>query len=1004
MMKKILCGLFVLFITTGLISQETSYVTTNATNYAASTVTNHVEHTAISSVAPTATNDIASATVTGDFRAVWVCSVANLDFPSKKGLDNNSLKREIDAIIERTVDMKLGAVILQVRPSGDALYKSALFPWSEYLSGVQGVGPAGGFDPLAYWVEQAHRNDIELHAWLNPYRIHSQTTEVGALAANNPARVNPARAIAYKGGLYYDPALPENKKLIVDGVAEIVSNYNVDGIHLDDYFYPGTDFPDNASYARLGAGKNKADWRRENVNDLIKEIQKTVAKIKPSVRFGISPFAIWQNASSSPLGSETRGNEAYSNMYADTRRWVKEGWVDYICPQIYWHSGFEIADYTKILSWWANVCRETDVDLYIGHAAYREADLANNAGWTTGEIVRQLKLNASAYPDVVKGSVFFRFSSIKGTLGQQIKDYYTYDNQTNDHELPIITTLSVANPASNVSVTARGYFIFGASDPTKALYMNGEPVQNRSREGFFSEYVQLEKGANTFKFSQESLPDIVRTITLNDAPGTPSPTMAEAGIVSAFPVTEEYVSTGNIVNFRCTAPISASIKVRFNGETFELTNDYPNRQVTDNNKIYTTTYSYRYKIPEMLDSSGITELGQPTYIMTYEAKSYTVLGAPIKLIHKNAPFYATVTAESAWGYLTANTHNGSDLILIKGQKDAVTAISGDWVRLASGVWLEKKNVSYGLQDTKMNNMMTNGIYVSGNNDRLTWNAEQFPAAKITFDGTRLTIYFGLQTEIPPLDLSQSELFDRTVFKAMSSGVENGAPYYSFTVKDAVRLEGYYVSYTDKFFSLHIKKTRRLLPGDKPLSGFTFVIDAGHGADDIGAIGALGKEVAEKHINLINARNLAKRLSGLGATVVETRINDTFLTLHERMEISRKINPDMFLSMHANSVAESTNATNIRGITYWYRNPGSKPLADHLISETFHINPLTTRYRSSNQANFYVCRPAWTPSVIVEASFMCNIEDFSWLINPARQNEMADGITKAIVSYYRNNIQ
>ena len=368
---------------------------------------------------------------TDGFRAVWVCSVINLDFPSRQGLGNAELKKEIDEIIKNARAMKLNALILQVRPSGDALYKSGFFPWSEYLTGVQGLAPADGFDPLEYWVAQAHANGLELHAWINPYRVTHTTagiTDVSKLANGNPAKTDPSRVVEYKGALYYDPGLYINKKLVINGVSEIIRKYDVDGIHLDDYFYPGADFGDDATYELYGRGIDKADWRRGNVNDIIRGIQRTVARYNhrydKNVRFGVSPFAIWMNSSSSPLGSDTRGNESYKNMYADTRRWVKSGWLDYICPQIYWYRGFEIADYAKVLDWWADVCEGTRVDLYVGHAAYREADGANSEFWD-GETVGQLMHNAKKHPDIVKGSIFFRYKSMLGDVGRQVSEYYS---------------------------------------------------------------------------------------------------------------------------------------------------------------------------------------------------------------------------------------------------------------------------------------------------------------------------------------------------------------------------------------------------------------------------------------------------------------------------------------------------------------------------------------------------------------------------------------------------
>jgi len=341
------------------------------------------------------------------------------------------LKNEIDAIVGKAADLRLNALIVQVRPSGDALYKSRLYPWSEYLSGAQGVAPADGFDPLEYWIEQAHKRGIELHAWINPYRVTHTTaniTDPAALSNDNPAKLDPSRVVEYKGALYYDPGQYKNKKLVINGVVEIMKNYDVDGVHLDDYFYPGVDFPDDATYTQFGRGIDKADWRRGNVNDIIRGINRAVArqnaKQNTNVRFGVSPFAIWMNASSSPHGSDTRGSESYKTMYADTRRWVKSGWLDYICPQIYWYRGFEIADYAKVLDWWAGVCEGTGVDLYIGLAAYREHERSADDEHWKGEIVAQLQHNARVYPNIIKGSVFFRYNSLLGDLGVQISEYY----------------------------------------------------------------------------------------------------------------------------------------------------------------------------------------------------------------------------------------------------------------------------------------------------------------------------------------------------------------------------------------------------------------------------------------------------------------------------------------------------------------------------------------------------------------------------------------------------
>jgi len=957
----------------------------------------------------------AAGSVDKDFRAVWVSTVLNLDYPSKKALSVDQLKQEVRDTVARAKAVGLNAVVLQVRPNADALYASSLFPWSEYLTGSQGVAPADGFDPLAYWIEQCHANGLELHAWINPYRVtHTshKRTDVTKLAAKNPARQNPSWVLTYGGALYFDPGLPETQKLVIDGVKEIITNYNVDGIHLDDYFYPGTDFPDDASYKKYGGSMAKADWRRENVNTLIKGIQAVIKQNKPSVRFGVSPFAIWQNKTAAqPLGSDTRGAQSYVTMYADTRRWVKEGWLDYIAPQIYWLIGYEIADYQKVLNWWIDVCKGTNVDLYVGHASYREAE--GQTGWSN-EMTRQLTMNNTTYKGSVQGSIFFRSNNLKGSIGDQIAKYYGASGSTNTGTVtpPPSTTspslkmtkLTVAQPGSNISTTGSGYNIMGTCDPEKELLMNGKPVENRTSEGFFSVYVPVAKGTNTFTFTQAGQTTVTRVITGTTSGGgsTGTPTMSVANVTNVYPAKDEYTFTGNSITFKCTAPVGAKVTVTISGKTFTMTDDNAAKnQNLGADKIYSTTYSYRLGL-YATGSGNVENRGKPVYTMTYKGITKTATAAGVWVIQTGAPLHAGVTADSAWLYPNATTDGGSSWNLPKGARDTVTAVTkdGTWVKLGCGYWVERSSVSVAKENQRSENVLSAGKYVSAaNEDILQFTSKQNPATYITQSGQNITIQFGLQAVAPPHNITNAQLANSKLFKAITSGVTNGIPYITLTLKDNVRTEGFYTSFVYGTFEIHFKAMKSLAAGAKPLTGFSFVIDAGHGGSDSGATGPMGGTLAEKHINLANAANLANRLRDLGAGVLMVRTADEFYSLYERTEASRKVNPDMFISMHANSMGETTNATNIRGISFWYRNSLSKPLADRLINDLYDINPLTTRQKLSNQSNFYVCRPSWAPSVIVEASFVCNIDDFSWLVNPAEQERLADGMVQSILKYY-----
>ncbi len=310
-----------------------------------------------------------------ELRGIWISTVGGIDFPSKSTTNPDSLKSELITILDNAAEMGFNSVFFQVRPTGDAFYKSEIFPWSRYLTGTQGVAPDNGFDPLEFVVEEAHNRGMELHAWINPYRITNTAADNTKLAANNPAVLHPELTItASDGKMYYNPGESKVIDLIIDGAAEIVENYDVDGLHMDDYFYPSASFDDEGTYSyHKDAYPNKDDWRRSMVDTLVSKMNKKLHEIKPNIQFGISPAGIWANSSSISSGSNTNGSQTYFNSYADTKGWVEKGYVDYIMPQLYWHIGHEAADYATLVDWWSNVVANANngVKLYIGEGAYR---------------------------------------------------------------------------------------------------------------------------------------------------------------------------------------------------------------------------------------------------------------------------------------------------------------------------------------------------------------------------------------------------------------------------------------------------------------------------------------------------------------------------------------------------------------------------------------------------------------------------------------------------------
>lgn len=286
-----------------------------------------------------------------EFRGAWMHTVHQPQYARHSTAENKKyLCRQLDSLKMAGVN----AVIFQVRPSADAFYKSNYESWSRFLSGTAGVAPKPLWDPLEFMVAESHKRGMELHAWLNPYRVTTSAKE--KLPAGHLYYRHPERFVTYDRKIYFDPGLPENRKFICDVVLDIICRYDVDGIHMDDYFYPypvaKLKFPDDASYRKYGKGMNRADWRRQNVDKLIEELHNVIAENKPWVRFGVSPFGIWRNKASDPHGSDTNGLQNYDDLYADVLLWSKKGWVDYMLPQLYWELEHSKASSLKLVEWW----------------------------------------------------------------------------------------------------------------------------------------------------------------------------------------------------------------------------------------------------------------------------------------------------------------------------------------------------------------------------------------------------------------------------------------------------------------------------------------------------------------------------------------------------------------------------------------------------------------------------------------------------------------------------
>ncbi len=365
-----------------------------------------------------------------EFRAVWIATVDNIDWPSSKNLLPEEQQEEFSELLDFHKRVGMNAVFVQVRAAGDAFYAKSPEPWSEWLTGVQGRKPNPMWDPLDFMIAEAHKRGLEFHAWLNLNRLVHKSSK--SVSAENISRLHPEWILSYDGYKLFDFGIPEVRKFITDMTVNVARNYDVDGIHFDDYFYPyaapGQVIQDDATFRKYSDGyTNKADWRRHNVDLLVKQIHEALEALNPKLKFGISPFGVWRNKDRDAEGSKTFGALAsYDDLFADSRRWVKEGWIDYIAPQVYFSSGFNRVPYKNLVDWWNE--NRFDRHLYIGMGAYRVGYKDRDTHWSNpAEIPNQVRYFREAEAD---GSIFFSSRSLRanslGFVDSLRRDLFKY--------------------------------------------------------------------------------------------------------------------------------------------------------------------------------------------------------------------------------------------------------------------------------------------------------------------------------------------------------------------------------------------------------------------------------------------------------------------------------------------------------------------------------------------------------------------------------------------------
>ncbi len=926
-------------------------------------------------------------------KGIWVASVLNIDYPRHATTNSVVLKMEADSLVAMAKKNGFNAIFLQVRPTADSLYKSKIFPWSKWLTGTEGLQPDSEFDPLQYFIDAAHNEGIELHAWINPYRITKKTKSekpytLDMLSFAHPARRMPESVISYKGNLYFDPSSESARKLICDGVAEIVENYDVDGIHFDDYFYPARDFDDKKSFDNYKGDLSLEDWRRNNVNLLIADVKSTVKSIDENVSFGISPFGIWANKSSNPSGSDTKGNESYSSHYADSVYWINNSLVDYICPQVYWHIGFDVADFKVLTDWWSNlVSKNPNVKLYIGIAGYKADNKDVKSPWYKGgELKRQLSYCSKKRE--VDGYIVFNATSVKSS--KNILDVFSQDSILNNRFN--INKPSISFPDFN-KTTLSSVYIGGVVEPNVPAYFNGKEIKKISKNGYFGVFTKLNMGNNYFKLVQGNK-SVTKNIVRYKSAYKPM-YLKEYRLVedSLYPQHTQLLRYGDKIKLSCFGPSGFKV-IAVIGDTEVALSPSNN----EGKSLLSTSYSAEF-LPnyKSLDSEFLM-YNYIEYKLMYgnDVLDINKSKAGIVYAKNEKPFFVRVKSDDVNLRVDSNPRNGSAEKVHKDYIDEVEKMSGTMAHLSSGRFVELEKVEL-LSKSSIRRFIDYASYRVGPDVdtvffKLNTNEKFF--MKPSLDKGNLILDISDEVDLRPFKTQNSGII-KSVFIESASGRNS----YILKLNDNDEIGGYWIDQRGNFLILNILRKKHIISGSQPLKGISVMVDAGHGGDDSGALGLLGTVYAEKHINLDVSLSLKEQLEKLGATVILTRDDDATVSLDDRLKAVYKYRPDLFISIHANSIAYGKNADFNKGFSVYY----SKDIAEKFASAVQHEIPKTTvcidnKLRTND---FYVIRATHCPSVLLELGFLPNPDEFDWLSNHDTQRDIAKELSKVVMLYFEN---
>ncbi|MBE6551341.1 MAG: hypothetical protein E7665_04320 [Ruminococcaceae bacterium] len=969
---------------------------------------------------PENNNDIANENIKYDgleedteVRGVWIATVANINFPSKSGLSAEELKKELLDIVKTVKEAGFNTIYFQARPCADALYDSKLFPVSSYLSTDGRL--QDGFDPLKFIVDEAHKEGINVSAWINPYRVtysakDNKNDALEMLASDHIARKHPEWVIEYAGKLYFDPAIPEVRQYVIDGVKEIVENYDVDGIHIDDYFYPypesktvdgktvNISFEDGESYKKYASdGQSLDDFRRENVNKLVKGIYEGIKSVKREADFGVSPFGIWANESHNSSGSATNGLESYYDIYCDPIAWLRGGYVDYICPQIYWSFTTSAAPFDVLVRWWSaavdgmkNTYGEP-IELRIGHGAYRVEEFSLGAK----EFVQQVTYARSWMG--YTGSVFYGYEQIKNNtkgIFDALKELYSEKTYT---PAPVSTGEGVAvnKPANGLSTSYDALYVLGSSDPAYPVYYKGAKL-SRTKSGYFSLHMELEEGENVLELTSNG--NVLKHTVNRKVSASSGASVLDGFTISGiFPYSDHYVRPGDKINVLLSAPAGSTVTASLAGVQCKLS---PTINPKKTSKYVKENYSGVLTVPSY-DGNALKKLGKVEFTVTFEGETKKAYSSEITVIPNGCTPYIEVTKDYAYLKISPTSSFYDDYLnASEGMRDYIIGLDRGYYKLRFGGYIAESDVRL----VENGSLLTNKLLAAkmenkDKNVQLRFAVTENVPLDVKMSGKDIKIIlFNTSSEyIQEMTCVSNPLFDKVI---RSYDKDKKATVYTLTLKDVNNYYGFKTYYAKGTIVFDFKSPEKYIEKELPLSGKRIIVDAGHGGSDGGAGGFLSGERAmnEADMNLLVSHELKKSLEALGAEVIMTRTDDTFYSLDYRMDFLNEILPDLCISVHHNSIEDDTNPARVRGYVGLYCNGNGKLLTE-VISDSV-TDELKIYERTPSYQKLAMCRNYKFPQTLLELGFMCSAYEYEIMQQSDYAERCASATAEGVVDYFR----